>query len=122
MRSTEKRELFLGLMRLGLTKIYVDARRPGVMVPPKWKDEKALVLEYGYDMPVPIRDLNITDDGISAVLSFGRTAEATFVPWTAVFIVSMSESVTGVVGKHWAEDTPVEDISKEKPVRRLRSV
>ena len=41
-------------------------------------------LEYGLDMPLPIDDLRITDEGISATLSFSRIPFQTYVPWEAV--------------------------------------
>ena len=41
-------------------------------------------LEYGLDMPLPIYDLKITENGIAATLSFSRVSFATFVPWEAV--------------------------------------
>ena len=45
---------------------------------------EARILSYGLDMPVPIPDLEITDVGISATLSFDRAPHKTFVPWEAV--------------------------------------
>ena len=43
-----------------------------------------VMFEYGLDLPVPIPDLKITDEGISATLSFSREPHPTFVPWEAV--------------------------------------
>ena len=40
--------------------------------------------EYGLNLPVPIDDLEITDIGIRATLSFSRAPRPTFVPWAAV--------------------------------------
>jgi hypothetical protein len=40
--------------------------------------------EYGLNLPVPIDDLEITDAGIRATLSFSRCPHPTFVPWAAV--------------------------------------
>jgi len=40
--------------------------------------------EYGLDLPVPIADLEITDAGIKATLSFSRVPCHTFVPWEAI--------------------------------------
>jgi hypothetical protein len=44
----------------------------------------AVVLRYGLDMPKPIPDLEITDEGIRATLSFSNAPIKTFVPWDAV--------------------------------------
>ena len=58
---------------------------PDFLMTPEWKDRKDVVrLEYGLDMPVPITDIVITDDGIAATLSFSRVPCKTFVPWKAV--------------------------------------
>lgn len=43
-----------------------------------------VIFEYGLDLPVPIPDLKITEEGISATLSFSREPHPTFVPWDAV--------------------------------------
>ena len=43
-----------------------------------------IMFEYGLDLPVPISDLKITDEGIEATLSFSREPHPTFVPWEAV--------------------------------------
>lgn len=42
------------------------------------------ILAYGLDMPKPIPDLEITDRGIFATLSFSCEPHETFVPWEAV--------------------------------------
>lgn len=41
-------------------------------------------LVYGYDMPIQITDMEVTEEGIRATLSFARTPTPTFVPWEAV--------------------------------------
>jgi hypothetical protein len=43
-----------------------------------------LVLEYGLELAKPIPDLDVTDEGIRATLSFSNEPRATFVPWEAV--------------------------------------
>lgn len=58
---------------------------PEHLMTPQWKAwESAIHLEYGLDMPVPITDLEITDKGVKATLSFNREPQLTFVPWDAV--------------------------------------
>ena len=42
------------------------------------------VLEYGHSMAKPIPDLEISDAGISATLSFANKSHKTFVPWEAI--------------------------------------
>jgi hypothetical protein len=53
-------------------------------------------------MTVPIPDLVIDDDGISATLSFNRTPFLCRVPWTAVFALVGPDKL----GKVWPEDAP----------------
>jgi hypothetical protein len=63
---------------------------PEVVLPeflrtPEWKAKADIVrLEYGLDMPVPITDMVVTDDGVAATLSFSRVPCSTYVPWKAV--------------------------------------
>jgi hypothetical protein len=52
--------------------------------PPDKTPFPAVVLKYGLDMAKPIPDLEITDEGIRATLSFSNEPIKTFVPWDAV--------------------------------------
>jgi hypothetical protein len=49
-----------------------------------------VMLDYDDDpnMPIPIPDLEATDAGIFATLSFDRTPCKTFVPWSAVLAMA----------------------------------
>jgi hypothetical protein len=49
------------------------------------------VFEYGLNLPISINDLEISDSGISATLSFSRTPHHTFVPWEAVALFSFPD-------------------------------
>ena len=51
------------------------------------KEGKTTVLVYGLDLATPIEDLLVTDEGVSATLSFQRTPTDTFVPWTALAMI-----------------------------------
>jgi hypothetical protein len=54
-------------------------------------------------MPVPIRDLEIDENGVSCTLSFSRTPFWCSLPWTAIFaIVSEPDRRGGI----WPEDVP----------------
>jgi stringent starvation protein B len=105
MSSTErpsKQQAFLALLKEGWTSLHMDARRAGVLVPDSFQSEAHLILQYGHDLPIPIPDLEIDEDGVRATLSFSRTAHQTVIPWTAVY------AVTGVDGRGvlFAEDVP----------------
>src|SRR5436190_597227 len=56
-----KQQAFLALLREGWTSLHLDARRPGVVVPPPLRGEPHLVLQYGHDLPIPIPDLEVDE-------------------------------------------------------------
>lgn len=84
MPQVTKHGVFLDLLRTGLVKVYVDVRASGVRLPAKLLTERVVVLEYGYNLPVPIQGLEADEFGIRATLSFGREPHSTFLPWSAV--------------------------------------
>jgi len=90
--ARDKEAQFLQFLKEGWVTVYLDPRRDGVRVPEDLKGQPCLALQYGYNMPVPIPDLTITDDGVWATLSFQQHPHDTFVPWEAVF--SMRVPVT----------------------------
>jgi stringent starvation protein B len=55
-------------------------------------------------MPIPIADLEVTEAGVSATLSFARIPHRTYVPWSAVYAVTCT---TGC-GVLYGEDIPPE--------------
>jgi stringent starvation protein B len=65
--------------------ILLDARLDGVVVPLKFKQNHALVLELGLNLTVPIPDLDIGESGITATLSFDRTPFWCYIPWPAIY-------------------------------------
>jgi len=97
-----KQDAFLALLREGWTSLHLDARRPGVIVPSHLRGEAHLVLQYGYDLPISIPDLEIDDYGVRATLSFQRTPHLTVVPWSAVYVVACDDG-RGVL---YSEDVP----------------
>jgi len=81
--------------------VYLDSRRIGVVVPRRLR-QPVLALQLGLNLPNPIRDLLIDDDGWSATLSFGGEPHRVCVPWRAVFGIFGD---TGI-GKDWPADIP----------------
>lgn len=59
------------------------------------EQNQCTVFEYGLNLPIPINDLELTDSGISATLSFSRTFHHTFVPWEAVALFSFPDGGSG---------------------------
>jgi stringent starvation protein B len=101
-----KQEAFLAFLRGGWTSLHLDARRPGVIVPTHLRGEAHLVLQYGYDLPIPISDLEIDDLGVRATLSFSKSPQRTVVPWSAVYVVACVDG-RGIL---YHDDVP-EDVS-----------
>jgi stringent starvation protein B len=99
-----KRDAFIAFLREGWVSLHLDARRTGVVVPPAFASEPHLVLQYGRNMPIPIPDLEVTEDGVSATLSFSRAPHRTHVPWSSVYVVACTDG-RGIL---YYEDVPQE--------------
>jgi stringent starvation protein B len=99
-----KRDAFTAFLREGWVSLHLDARRAGVVVPPSFGTEPHLVLQYGRNMPIPIPDLEVTDEGVSATLSFSRAPHRTHVPWSSVYVVACTDG-RGIL---YYEDVPQE--------------
>jgi stringent starvation protein B len=105
-----KKDAFLALLRAGWASLHIDARCSGVVVPAPFSSQAHLVLQYGRNMPIPITDLEVTDEGVSATLSFARVPHRTYVPWHAVYAVSC----TNGCGVLYREDLP-DDVAVATP-------
>ncbi len=99
-----KQDAFLALLRAGWASLHLDARSAGVVVPAPFSSHAHLVLQYGRNMPIPITDLEVTDAGVSATLSFSRIPHRTYVPWSAVYAVTC----TNGCGVLYREDIPAD--------------
>ena len=99
-----KIEVMRALLEHAEAQVHFDARRPGVELPDRLLGSANVRLDYGYGLVPPIPDLSVDEDGIRATLSFNRIPFATFVPWTAVFLIA-DFSGRGAV---WREDLPPE--------------
>jgi stringent starvation protein B len=99
-----KREVMLALLDRAEARVHLDARRPGVLLPPPLRGEGHVLLDYGYRFTPPIPDLSLDDDGIRATLSFSRQPFSTFVPWSAVYLIADFDG-NGAV---WQEDIPAD--------------
>lgn len=102
--TTEKRQILLELLKDAWVYVHLDPRRDGVALPDFLRQEPRVVLQYGYNMPVPIADLTIDEEGIKATLSFRRTPYSTVIPWHAVFALSDGEERHFV----WEADVPAD--------------
>jgi stringent starvation protein B len=95
--------------------IHIDPRKHGVRVPEYLLLKENLILQIGYNMPVPIPDLKITDFGIYATLSFKGMPYECYVPWSAVSAI-VSETGTGM---QWGrEETLTPALTQKSKLKR----
>jgi hypothetical protein len=103
-QEPDKHDVLIDLLKDAWVYVHFDPRREGVILPAFLREGPRVVLQYGYNMPVPIRDLEIDAQGIFATLSFRREMHRTFVPFSAVFAMVIDE-------KHavlWEKDVPAD--------------
>ena len=96
------------LLAQGSLFVHLDPRMDGVEVPDWYRSEPQLVLQIGFDMPVPIPDLQVDAEGIYGTLSFNRSPFTCQVLWDAVFALAGDDG-RGMV---WPDSMP-EEISQE---------
>ncbi|MEY4581765.1 MAG: hypothetical protein RL701_6468 [Pseudomonadota bacterium] len=112
-----KRDVANQLLRKGSLFIHLDPRVHDVVVPPWLRHQAQLVLQVGLDMPIPIPDLRVDENGIFGTLSFSRTPFACNVPWNAVFALVGDEG-RGMV---WPESMPAEIVAEvERETQRAK--
>lgn len=107
-----KKEVALALLERSSVHLHLDPRVDGVIVPPWFKKQAQLVLQIGLNMPVPIPDLRLDDDGMSCTLSFNRSPFHCMVPWSSVFAM-VGDDMRGMV---WPDDMPPE-VAKQAATR-----
>lgn len=114
-----KKDVTRSFLLRGSVFLHLDPRRDGVVVPEWLRKQPQLVLQIGLDMPIPIPDLRVDDNGTTGSLSFNRTPCLCIVPWDAVFAV-VGEDGRGMV---WPESMPAEiaaEVEREAKRSRLR--
>ena len=100
-----KKEIFEHLLELEDVMIHLDPRRKGAVLPKRFRRKSHLLLHIGKVMPIPIPDLEVTDLGIGATLSFNRKPFHCFLPWASIYAVVGKDSSRGMI---WSEDLPKE--------------
>lgn len=85
-KEATKKDQVLVCLEKGMTQIHLDARRPGVLVPERFKGEHHLVLNISYRFDPP--DLAVSEWGIRETLSFGGSRFTIAVPWSALYAVA----------------------------------
>ena len=107
-QSPAKLDVARLLMTQGNVFVHLDPRTEGVVVPQWYRSEPQLVLQVGFDMPVPIPDLRVDEYGLYGTLSFNRSPFTCLVTWESVFALAGDDG-RGMV---WPESMPLE-ISQE---------
>jgi hypothetical protein len=105
-----KKDVCLALLEGPSVFVHLDPRREAVTVPAWFKKQPQLVLQLGLNMPVPIPDLAIEDDGITCTLSFSRTPFWCRLPWHAIYAM-VGEDGRAMI---WPDDVPPEVASQMK--------
>jgi SsrA-binding protein len=102
-RASEKKDRLLAALERGLVMVHLDARRPGVLVPPQLRCESHLRLHLSYKFVPP--DLTVGEWGIRSTLSFTGQRFTVAVPWSALFAITSK-----VTHEFWMfpEDMPTE--------------
>lgn len=121
-----KKDVMLALLEQSGVFVHLDPRIQGVVVPDGFRRQPELVLQFGLNMAVPIKDLEVDDEAVSGTLSFARRPFWVKVPWAAIYALVSDEDQRGMV---WPEDAPRESKlsqgaprAAEKPRPRLRAV
>ncbi len=103
-RLPPKKDVALALLEQATVLVHLDPRGDEVQVPPWFKRQPQLVLQIGLNMPKPIPDLNVDDEGISCTLSFSNSPHYCHLPWSSVYAL-IGASGRGMV---WPDDVPKE--------------
>jgi stringent starvation protein B len=113
-----KKDVARALLLRGSVFIHLDPRQQGVLVPARLRLQPQVVLQVGLDMPVPIPDLRIDEEGVYGTLSFKGVPFTCFVPWAAVFAL-VGDDAKGMV---WSAEMPAEiaaEVDRENRRRRV---
>ncbi|MBI3206117.1 MAG: hypothetical protein HYZ29_31565 [Myxococcales bacterium] len=103
-RLPAKKDVVLALLEQSDVFVHLDPRPEEVRVPQWFKKQAHLVLQIGLNLPVPIRDLEVSDDSISCTLSFNRSPFPCFLPWKSIYALVGSDGRAMV----WPDDIPPE--------------
>ena len=111
-----KHSVAMQILQSGTLFVHVKAQIEGVIVPANLKKRDFVVLQVGYNMPIPIPDLEVTSEGLSGTLAFKGVPFWCDIPWASVV------ALVGDNGRGQAYDTayvsqmaaPVEPPKKTK--------
>jgi stringent starvation protein B len=113
-KGPEKKARLLAALDRGMVMIHLDARRPGVIVPPALRAEAYLQLNLSYRFERP--DLTVGEWGIRSTLSFSGSRFTVAVPWSALFAIT-----SHVTKERWVypEDMPAEFLQQTQVTSKV---
>ena len=97
-----KEAVVLQLLEEGDTTLCLDARHAGVEVPRQHAQNPSLQLILNLNFPHPI---HVSEDGISANLSFGGRRHACYIPMDALWAAFNPQNMKGMM---WPDSMPPE--------------
>lgn len=100
--AREKRHALENALGTGTVLIVFDATRSNVAVPEGLKAQRDLKFRLAWKMTPPI-DLQLSDEGVLATLSFHGERQGVFVPWDAIWGVVAESNGQGVA---WPSSAP----------------
>jgi len=95
--------------------VHLDPRRDGVQVPGHLAADPVLRLNIAYGFNLP--SLEVDDEGLYAVLSFGGRDFGCWIPWESVFALTLPDQ--DHQGSLWPEAMPAEMDPLFSSVRHL---
>jgi stringent starvation protein B len=115
-----KEAVVLQLLEEGDTTLCLDARYEGVEVPRQHAQNPSLQLILNLNFPHPI---HVSEDGISANLSFGGRRHACYIPMGALWAAFNPQNMKGMM---WSDSMPPEvqanlAAEQEQPERNAKA-
>lgn len=102
MTLAPKKDVLGALLEEGNVFLHIDPHASGVRIPHHLRDRPTVVLELGYEMAIPIPDLDISAQGVNATLSFGQAPFFCHLPWKSVFAMISKDGRVLL----WPKDVP----------------
>lgn len=104
-----KRDVLSFLLEEGWVYLHLDPRIEGVLVPDHLRSQPSLILQIGYDMPVPVSDLDLSEQTLRATLSFSHMPFCCSLPWKAIFAMVAQDGRALL----WPSDLPEEILNSD---------
>ena len=129
----EKRKALEDLLEEHWVYVGLDPQAEGVVVPVHLKKKKGryILLQLGHNMPIPMRDFVMNEEGFTVTLSFDRTPFSCWIPWEAVRGLYPEDArekalswsaITNPLARTFNTETIMEAVRKEEPRPRKKKL